>query len=834
MKVPVLIPHNATALAGDGFLYNYQDFLRMAGALGARLSEHLSIGAIFADNAPEWIVALYALWGRGACAVPLDGAATEADLAEMLGDCRPEVVFTDAAHKELLERALQSIGHTPRLIDLSGVCPPSSGDQNSLSEISREASDLALIVYTSGTTGVPKGVMLTFGNLQANVQDVAKEGYFTHGMSTPAMLPLHHVLPLVGTVIAPIYVGGRIVFPKSIAPQDISAALCAHPASIIVGVPRFYELLHSGILDRISRSKFARALFRLSKMTGGYRMGRVLFGAIHRRFGGKVRFWVCGGAALREDVWGDLKALGFNIAVGYGLSECAPIVSFPRMGTAKIGSSGQALSSTEIKFIDGEIAVRGANVTQGYLNKPEETAKAIRDGWFYTGDLGRLDADGNLFVTGRRKEVIVLPNGKKLDPFALESIIKEQSPDLKEVAVVSLKDSLQAILCFDDAFAEKLGAEKLREFARDHVVLPYNRAQASYRRILNFACTVRELPRTRVGKLKRFLLPAFFKEIEAPTPPATQAQSTSEPDCEIYRDLKRHIAPQISALPTPDAHLEMDLGLDSLGKVTLHSYIQEQYGVEIPEAEFSQYATLRSLAAHVRQHVRAQKTQSVEDGLWQDILKNPQAAAPATNGLHFLSVLVAKTIVRCFYRVQVKGIENVPDGTGAIIAANHQSYLDAFFAVVAFSKKRICDTYFLAKTRRIIRHRLLGWYVRHSNVIIMDIAGSVRDSLQQVAAALALGKRVVIFPEGTRSRDGTIAEFKSTFAILAKELGLPVVPTVISGAYEALKSRASLPKFGAHIQVRYLEPLRAEPNENYAAFADRVRAAIQRSFEDTP
>ena len=235
----------------------------------------------------------------------------------------------------------------PKLLVLEDVSGGDTPKAESGWLIEREESDLAFIVYTSGTTGNPKGVMLTFANLYANMKAVYEAKYYYEGIRVLALLPFHHILPLMGTVVMPLSICGKLVFPKSLSPIDMAEALQKYPVDMVIAVPRFYELLHTNILAKISQSKLASALFKAAKFANSEFLSQKIFSAIHKKFGGEVKFWISGGAALDRKVWRDLSALGFGIREGYGMTECAPIITFPRIGNVKVGSPG-AVSYTHL------------------------------------------------------------------------------------------------------------------------------------------------------------------------------------------------------------------------------------------------------------------------------------------------------------------------------------------------------------------------------------------------------------------------------------------------------------------------------------------------------
>lgn len=836
MKYTFLKDNNLPAFLGDDFEISYSSMYANVLEFSKRVPKERAHVAIYAENSPEWVCALYGAWLKHSTVVPVDATLPVAETAFILSDSETDFLFASKANLENAKAAVEKSGRAVEICVIEEVEKPlMNATLPNGWKIECDAEDLAFIVYTSGTTSNPKGVMLTFDNLQANIEAVSDEGYFHEKMRTLAMLPFQHILPLVGTVVGVLYVGGAIVFPKSLAPADIAGVLAKRKATMVISVPRFYELIHANIMEKVNKSIAVKSLFLLSKFAGSVKFARMLFASIHKRFGGKVSAWVCGGAALNREVNADLSALGFKICEGYGMTEAAPIIAFPRIGNIKIGSCGQPLPSNEVRIVDGEIIVRGRSITKGYYRRPEENEASFNNGWLYTGDLGYFDDDGFLFITGRRKEIIVLPNGKKLNPIELEEQIKEKCPSLEEVGVLMYDDILQAVCRISDKMYAELGKEGAEDFVRENAILPYNRANASYRRIIRFTVTTKEFPRTRIGKLKRFQLASFVESVKTELP--IEQVFAPEPESKIYKDLKEFLAMQVSVTVLPDAHMEMDLGLDSLGKVALHGFIKENYNIDMQESDFEKYSSLRKVANFIEEEQKkkteekavadAPKPRKPKAVAWSEILKNcTPPAIPKTYFFHSITLLAARIFFKFWYDIEIEGRENIKDGEPMIVAPNHQSLCDGFFFAKMFPRKKVYKFYFFAKMRAMMSSKFMKFYVRHSNIIVVDVKSNIKESVQKLAEILRKKNYVVMFPEGTRTRDGNVAEFKPMFAILAKEMGVRVVPMVISGAFEGLKARASLPARGTKIKIKLLPPVSVEEGESYADFSNRVREIV--------
>jgi len=342
--------------------------------------------------------------------VPIDFMLPVDDLNYIMDDCKPEVKFYSNETKDKVETAL---GDSELAITKINI------DKFNLNDIKTELETLPLynqedttvIMYTSGTTGKPKGVMLTFGNVLSNVKGVTEYvKIYTDIKKTLVLLPLHHILPLAGSVVAPLYSRGTVVFTPSLQSEDVVETLQKHKINIIVAVPRFYSMIRKSIREKIDSNKIASLLFKLAEKIDSLKFSKKLFKKVHEKFGGEIEYMVCGGAKLDENVGRDFRTLGFEVLEGYGMTECSPMITFTRPGRVRIGSPGEAFPGMEIKMVDGEIITRGPNVMKDYYNKSEETAEALKNGWLYTGDLGYIDEEGFLFVTGRKKELIVLSN----------------------------------------------------------------------------------------------------------------------------------------------------------------------------------------------------------------------------------------------------------------------------------------------------------------------------------------------------------------------------------------------------------------------------------------
>ncbi len=310
---------------------NYNQLINNVNSFSTLLtSANLSKVAIFSENRFEWVYAFYSVWIKKAVTVPIDFMSSAEDVAFILNDCRPEAVFYSNGTKEVFEKAVEQLNYKIEKINLDEIKIEESNASVTFPETN--PNDTAVIIYTSGTTGSPKGVMLSYDNLLVNIEAVTTDvEIYKNEDRVMILLPLHHIFPLVGTLVAPISVGATVVFSPSMASEDIMATL-QQGISIIIGVPRLYNLIRKGIKDKINKSGIAKFLFKIAEKKNSLSFSRKIFGSVQRKFGGKIKYMVCGGAAFDKEVCKDYLTLGFEVLEGFGMTECAPMITFTRPG----------------------------------------------------------------------------------------------------------------------------------------------------------------------------------------------------------------------------------------------------------------------------------------------------------------------------------------------------------------------------------------------------------------------------------------------------------------------------------------------------------------------
>ena len=728
---------------------------------------------IYSENRLEWIYAFYAALQNDCIAVPIDYLASAEDVAYIIDDCQPEILFISQAMQEAYDKVSQKITFQPRTIVFEDH-PPVADQPESTWTVPDDNDNIAVIIYTSGTTGSPKGVMLSYTNIIQNMIAVIDAKIFHAESQTLVLLPLHHVFPLVGSMMVPLYAGGTLVVSPSMQTPDLMKTLADNQVTVMIGVPRLYELMYRGLMSKINKSIIAKAFLGLVYQTRSRKLGKILFKKIHVGLGGHLLYMVSGGAALNKEVGRFFYAIGFDILEGFGMTEAAPMITFPRPGNVKIGSTGQALPGLTVEIRDGEIVAKGPSIMKGYYNRPEETAEVFRDGWLYTGDLGRIEKGGFLYITGRKKEIIVLPNGKNINPVEVEMKLESSSPAIKEAGVFMYKEMLHAVILPDSKYIAENSIVDLQNYFRESVLSPFNAEMSSYKRIMQFTLVNSELPRTRLSKLQRFKFQDLIEQAENEKP------KSKDPDTDEYRAVKSFIESQVDMDISPEDHLVFDIALDSLGKISLIDYIDKTFGVKIGEEQLIKFPSIRTISEYIQKNKLFHKHE--DDADWTgDLKENVAVDLPKDTFLLGMIVHSVRSISNIFIATEGRGFENIPEGP-CFFAPNHQSKLDAFLVLSYLDKKKLKETYSYAKKDHV--NGPIRKYLAHrTNIIIMDLARDLKESIHKMAEVVKLGKKILIFPEGTRTVTGGIGTFKKTYAILSTELNIPVVPIAISGAY---------------------------------------------------
>ena len=608
---------------------------------------------LWGPNSPHWVLVFFGCIRAGVILVPLDLRSAEDYIARVVSRTDPKLAFTSrSTPKGDVNLGIPEITFEELEAAIQGLPQPEHVDI--------EPDDLAEIMFTSGTTGDPKGVMLTHRNLTSNIEGISE--YISCKMSSRllSILPLSHMYEQMGGLFIVLYHGASVTYPTSRQPTVLTRTMRERRITIMLLVPQALEMLMNGIereVKRQGRETLWNQLLRIAEVTP-FPLRRLLFRRVHKQFGGKLDFIVSGGAALDQDLGRKWELLGVKIVQGYGTTEASPVISNHSLRERRLDSTGRPLPNVEVKISsDGEILVRGDNVTPGYWCAPGETAAAFDGEWYMTGDLGSFDNEGFLHVQGRKKDMIVLPSGQNIFPEDIQAVLAKH-PNVADAAVVGLTKGssveVHAALILDDADTAQ------------EVVSWTNGQLAEQQRIRGFTVWPEEdFPRTHTLKVKKgvvidTILGKIRPESPAVSPSGSSPASGARSLLQVIGDVSRRDVGEVR----DDAILD----LDSLGRVELLSAIEAELGVYLDESQLSPETTVRQLADIVEEGSKNPPVMSFPGwGMqwWCRILRG------------FLQRTVIFPLVILPYKLKVVGRENLDGITGPVLfASNHSLGLD--------------------------------------------------------------------------------------------------------------------------------------------------------------
>ena len=826
----------------------YGELHSWAESVGRWIMEHKfapgSRLAILADNHPRWVATYLGIIASGCVAVPLDTALHDDQVLKLLKDSGTSAVFVDAKHVPVTRRALTELKLGLILTDPDRMTAKSGDDDflanlpeifkagpGSFNPVPVKTDDLASLLYTSGTTADPKGVMLTHGNFLGEVEAVFNWVDIGPNDALLGVLPLFHVLALMANLLLPLVKGSRVVYLETLNTTELLKALQERNITAFAVVPQFFYLIHERIFQEIKKrgavtQKIFAAMVLLNHTLRkvGINAGRVLFGKIHHTLGPKMRYLATGGSRFDPAIAQDFYDLGIDVMQALGLTETAAAIYVNSPGDIVIGSCGKAMKGVEGKIVDpqpqedggpavGELAVRGACVMKGYWNRPDATEAVMKDGWFLTGDLGYFDSKGNLFLTGRKKEVIVLSNGKNVYPEEIEAHYLK-SPVIKEIAVMGLegkpgeeRDRLHAVVVpnFDELRKRKIVNAK--EIIR-YDIEGLSSQIPTTKRISSYEIWQDDLPRTTTRKIKRFEVQKRVKANEArklsddselpAEKPLTPEESAWLEQPDVQRGLRIVRETSHSAPPNlqPTHSLELDLGLDSMQRVELLSRLEEELGGNLEESRLAEIYTVRDLIDAVLQSAASGDGKPAARPVfagWKAILNedpdDPEVLALArpshfkTTFWYLISRLI-QVVSLDLFDLKVSGIEKLPKSGAFLLSSNHQSYLDPLI-LASVLPADVCQRAFAVGTSEIFGEGIMRQLARSLKVVVVDPDANLVPAMRAGAFGLRHGMVLVLYPEGERSIDGTPRIFKKGAAILSIHLQVPIVPIAIEGFYDA-------------------------------------------------
>jgi len=874
----------------------YSELHRMAESIGRWIVEkNFARGsrlAILADNHPRWVAAYLGIIASGCAVVPLDTALHDDQVTKLLKDSGASAIFCDARHVALATPAGNELPLGMIFMDPDRAAKPVERKWlGNLPEIFQqgpgnfkpaeaEQDDLASLLYTSGTTADPKGVMLTHANFLGEVEAVFNWVDIGPGDALLGVLPLFHVLAQMANLLLPLVKGSRVVYLETLNTTELLRALTDRNITAFAVVPQFFYLIHERLTQEIAKKgpivqKVFNSMVALNRTLRkvGFNAGPILFGKVHKTLGPKMRYLVTGGSRFDPGIATAFHDLGIDVLQAYGLTETTAAVFVNSPHDNEIGSVGKAMKGVEGKIIDpqpqeegpavGEVAIRGAVVMKGYWNRPDATAAVLRDGWFHTGDLGYFDSHGHLFLTGRMKEVIVLSNGKNVYPEEIEAHYL-QSPFIKEIAVVGLEgkpgeggDRLHAVIVpnFDVLRQRKIvNAKEVIRFDIEGL----SPKIASTKRISTYEIWRDDLPRTTTRKIKRFEVEKRVRANQAKKlsddsdlpaeKPLTKEESDWLSQTDVQRGLKVIREAARSAPPTmrPTLNLELDLGLDSMQRVEVLSRLEEELGGNVEESQLTDIYSVRDLIDAVLASAargEGSATQRPAFAGWKSILAenpdDPEVLALAhprrvMDTFWFLVSRLIQVVSLDRFDLKVSGIDKLPQSGPYIISSNHQSYIDPLIMVSAFPED-VFRKSFAVGTSEIFGQGFMRKLARSIKVVVVDPDANLVPAMRAGAFGLRQGKVLILYPEGERSIDGTPKVFKKGAAILSMHMQVPIVPVAIDGFYEVWPRNQQFQGFKP-LKIEFGDPIYPPPEaaaseESYEKLTAELKERVVKMWE---
>lgn len=863
----------------DSQVYSFGETLDQIRSVSYRLgTEGIEFGdrvALIGENHPCWAVAYLSTIYHGAVCVPIDPHGEIETITNFIENSEAKLAFIGPEVKETFHQIQERLGRTiPTVVWQNGSPDAEAGPSMSSNgfqsfsdwtateypdsyakEIPKAAgTDIALLIYTSGTTGTPKGVPLTHANILAELDGINEVLKLNDKEKILSLLPLFHAyLQIVNLWVATTY-GCEVGYLKELSPAELGTAMKEFKPTILTTVPRLWYLFHKKIFDAVeAKPKAVQILFRsmlatngLLRDTLGVNLGKKMFGQVHESFGGKLRIAISAGSRFDEDVAADFHKLGFTILQGYGLTETSGAATATYENDNKIGSVGKPMFNAEIKVGDpdaegvGEVLIKGEMVFDGYYRNPQATADAFtEDGWFRSGDLGRIDKDGNLYIVGRAKDVIVLPSGKNVHPEDLEvHYLKAQ--EVEELAIIGVADEnearagsekLVAVVVPDFEYLKQAKIANSKEAVR-YALDNLGRELPEYQRVRDYMVRAEPLPRTATRKIKRF---ALKKEIESGVISAgTPEKKTWELNATDASFLESNIAKAVGGVIKsnakdtdvihPQMNLEIDLGLDSLARAEVFAALEQAFHAEFTAEEAAAALTVANVVELVSQTPGGKLAANSETAInadlnWSKIIKEanddyPEVTAilrhrPGFITFAFIVYRCFNLFCRVFMRLEVSGIEHIKKlERPYLICPNHQSFLDPFVLSSNYPYA-VFSNIFHVGASMFFQGRMMRFVAKMLNVVPIDQDTQLMKAMKAGAMGLKHGKILNIYPEGERAFDGDLHDFKNGAAILATELDLPIVPVALDGLQNvwARRSRRIRP---AKVKIRIGEPFYAK------------------------
>ena len=757
---------------------------------------------LWGPNSAEWVAVFLGCVLRGVVVVPMDDVATSDFALRVYQQVRSKLIVCSQAH---VQEGIPTI----TLDALPHALAAHSSAEYPAQEIG--PADPLEIVFTSGTTAEPKGVVISHGNVLANIAPLETEirkylkyERWVHPVRFLNLLPLSHVFGQFLGIFLPQLMGGTVIFHDTFKPAEIIETIRKQRVSVLVAVPRVLQSLKEKIerdLEDEGKAEQFREKFRVSE--GKHFLHRWwIFRRIHRQFGWKFWAFISGGAALdrdTEEFWG---RLGYAAIQGYGLTETTSLISVNHPFRLGKGSIGKVLAGREIKLApDGEILVRGGGVAAGYWNGTELHPVATEDGWYRTGDVGELDSAGNLYFKSRKKDVIVTPAGMNIYPDDLEAALRRQ-PEVKDAVVVPLPRN---------GNAEPCAALILRDATTDPepVVKRANQSLAEYQRLNNWIVWPEEdFPRTSTQKpLKSAIQQAVQSKLSN--------SSSNQPPSDPLSELIGVITGRTPARLSPLTNLESELNLSSLDRVELLSALEDRYQIDLSETRFANVNTVGELEQML--HGKLPQRTPYHYPRWVQ-------RWPVTWIRVVVHYVLLRPAVFLLGWPRIEGRENLRGVRGPVLViCNHIGDIDPGFVLTAlpfYLRHKLAiatggEALEILRTPPATRgfigkvYDRLKWTLGVSllNLFPLPREAGFRGSFAYAGESVDRGYSILVFPEGRHTTDGKLLPFRAGIGLLANNLRIPIVPMRIDGLFEVKQAGKKFARPGK-IKIKVGSPVK--------------------------
>jgi long-chain acyl-CoA synthetase len=784
--------------------------------------------ALLSHNSEEYCITFMAITSIGAIALPLDPNLNKDKYSDMLKQVKCSTVFTTPEFK----------GYFKRVKVLSTSFKENMEKKAKFKETDIFDNDISSMFYTSGTTGDPKIVQLTHGNIFKTAYANAEFCRTTPDDMILCILPLFHAYALIAAFMGPIAHGSSICIQTSLKGPDIMKSLAENPITMFPAVPLMWEMIMDGIINKVKlSSKNKYKIFRfflnygnLFRKAGLSILPDTIFAQIHKAFGTKMRIMISGGAPLKKIYARYYNNMGFKLVEGYGLSESTGPITVSSDKKNIIGSIGKPLNGNRVKLKNinsegvGEICLRGDAVMPGYYKNEKLNSEVFdNDGYFHTGDLGRLDSAGNIFITGRSKNIVVLASGKNVYPEELEGYYKE-SELISEIAVFGIKknheESVFAVIVpviKNDSSYSMIKAE----IERMNSTLP------SYKTVTGFAISFDPLPinstrKILYDKVREGLKKGIYTRNENEKIVLQNKLIAQNPAEEHIISLlkKRFKKKNLFARET-----FTDMGIDSLGLVDFIVFLEEHLEIQIDSEKMKQIQTMDELLPYIA-GLEKNAGESINQKIFEGIIT--EKPFPLFNPLLTLVILLFKFISIKFWKFEIVNPEKI-DFNGTIISANHTSFMDIIWLSIAIPSKHRKSVYVTGNKR----FSFLKYLFPLIPVIWVDESNTI-EVLKKSADILRQGRSLIIFPEGGRSADGKMVDFKTGAAYLAKNLNRKIIPLSINGAFDIWPRQKTLPEFRGELKgsVTVGDPIYPADFKDVESLTLFLQKSIQKNMRD--